>query len=249
MKAIKDNFSGYSANYATYRPTPPPALYDFLYKQVAAFDTAWDCGTGNGQIALKLAEKFTTVYATDISTQQIEIAEKRNNIIYKTERAEQSSIPDNTIDLVTVAQAVHWFDFDAFNKEVERVSKPNAIISLITYYLLRVNTEVDKLIDELYWDITRPYWDKERQYVDDKYLTIPFPFKEIQTPSIDIELNWNLEHLLGYIRTWSGLQHYIQQKNEDPVSLLRPRFEQIWNAGEIKQVKFPLFIRTGRILK
>ena len=249
MKDIKDNFSSYASNYANYRPTSPNELYEFLYSKVNDFTTAWDCGTGNGQIAVHLADKFKTVYATDISSKQLELAEKKDNIVYLLERAEQTSLEDNSVDLITVAQAVHWFDFDAFNKEATRVAKNNAIIALITYYTPKFDTAVDKLIDELYWDITRKYWDKERQYVDDKYQTIPFPYDEFEVPEMKIVLNWDIEQALGYLRTWSGVQHYIKQNNEDPVSIIEPRLRNIWDSNQIKKVQFPLFIRGGKIVK
>lgn len=249
MKQVKDNFSSYSSNYATYRPTQPDELYEFLYSQVEQFDTAWDCGTGNGQIALRLAEKFEQVYATDISAQQLALAPQKDNITYLLERAEATTLADNSVDLVTVAQAVHWFDFDAFNKEVNRVAKPGALIALITYYTPKFDEAVDKLVDELYWDITRTYWDKERQYVDDKYMTIPFPYKEIDVPTMSIQLKWNIDQALGYLRTWSGVQHYIKQHQEDPVAMIEPRMRALWNETEMKEVRFPLFVRMGRIEK
>ena len=249
MKEVIDNFSNYAANYAAFRPAPPAELYDFLFSKLKHFDAAWDCGTGNGQLAIKLAEKFNKVYATDISQKQLDLAPKMPNIIYRAERAEQSTIPDNNIDLVTVAQAIHWFDFDAFNKEVIRVCKPNAVIAIITYYLPRITEEIDAIIDELYWDITRKYWDKERQYVDDRYQTIPFPYKEFEAPEINIMLQWNLEQALGYLRTWSGAKHYMEHNNEDPVSIIEQRFRATWNNNEIRTVKFPLFIRAGEIVK
>lgn len=249
MKAIKDNFSVNAVDYATYRPTLPIEFYEFLYSKVNEFDTAWDCGAGNGQAALILAEKFKKVFGTDISEKQLTQAPKKENIHYLLERAEATTLSDNCVDLVTVAQAVHWFDFDAFNKEVLRVGKPNGIIALVTYYLLRINNDIDKLIDKLYWEITREYWDKERQYVDDKYMTIPFPYKEIKSPELSIMLEWNIEQVIGYLRTWSGVQHYIKQKSEDPILRIEPELRAAWGADIVKKVRFPLFIRTGQIIK
>jgi SAM-dependent methyltransferase len=249
MKEIIDNFSDQPASYAAFRPTPPSQLYDFLFSKVKTHGIAWDCGTGNGQIAVKLADKFKLVYATDISQKQLDIAPKRTNIIYNAERAEQSSIPDNCIDLITVAQAVHWFDFDAFNKEVKRVAKPDSVIAILTYYLLRVNNEIDALVDELYWDITRKYWDKERQYVDDQYQTIPFPYKEMPTPEFSIVLKWNINQMLGYLRTWSGVKHFKDINKKDPISLIEPELRSAWRKDEMMTVRFPLFIRVGEIVK
>jgi len=247
MKEVKDNFSDHSSSYASFRPAPPDALFDFIYQYVSNFNTAWDCGTGNGQAAVKLAEKFATVYATDISDKQLAVAEKRANIIYKNERAEQTSFAENSIDLITVAQAIHWFDIPAFNKEVKRVATQKAIIAVWTYTLLRISPEIDKIIDHLYYDITYKYWDKERKLVDDGYATIPFPFEEIETPKLEILLQWDREQVLGYLGTWSGLQHYIQKEGKDPIAMIREELYAHWAADELKEVLFPLYIRLGKI--
>src|SRR5476651_160086 len=126
MKQVQDNFSAGAADYATFRPASPDEIYDFLYTHVSNFGTAWDCGTGNGQVAARLAERFDHVYGTDISEQQLGLAVKKDNITYRTERAESTSLADGSIDLITVAQAIHWFDFDGFYKEVRRVARPGA---------------------------------------------------------------------------------------------------------------------------
>jgi len=135
MKQTIDNFSKGAADYAIFRPESPQEVFDFLYRHVKNFDTAWDCGTGNGQVAAKLSERFKQVYATDISSEQLGHAEKRDNIIYRKERAEQTTLADNSIDLITIAQAIHWFDFDTFYKEVRRVAQPGALIAAWTYNL------------------------------------------------------------------------------------------------------------------
>lgn len=247
MKQIIDNFSTDSSGYAAFRPESPAEIFDFLYNNVPAFDAAWDCGTGNGQAAHKLAERFKHVYGTDISSQQIELAEKKDNIIYLVERAEKTSIPDHCIHLVTIAQAIHWFDFDAFYKEVNRVANPGALIAAWTYNLLRLTPQVNEVIDHLYFDIIRPYWDKERAYVDAEYKTIPFPFEEIPTPLFTISRRWNLQQLLGYISTWSGIKHFIAKTQTDPVMLISNDLQKVWGDDEFLEVSWPVFMRAGRV--
>src|SRR4030095_11116914 len=140
---MKDNFATQSDQYVKFRPTYPDELYQFLLPLVKTKDAAWDCGTGNGQVAQELSKHFKKVYATDISEKQIKNAIQRENIFYKVESAERTSFPDKSFDLITVAQAIHWFDFGAFYKEVERTIKPNGVLAVIGYGLLSIDEDTD----------------------------------------------------------------------------------------------------------
>ena len=248
MKQVIDNFSSGAADYALYRPESPLEIFDFLYSHVKTFNTAWDCGTGNGQVALKLAERFKTVYGTDISEKQLALAPKKDNIIYRKERAEQTSFPDHSIDIITVAQAIHWFDFESFYAEVRRVAAPGALFAAWTYSLLRLTPVINEVIDHFYWNITHPYWDKERALVDAGYKTIPFPFKEIQVPAIDIVKSYNINQLIGYLRTWSGVQHYIETEKKDPMELVLKDLEKAWGNNETLPVHWPVHVRAGYVI-
>ena len=245
MKHIIDNFSAGSSDYATFRPESPAELFDFLYDNVPAFDAAWDCGTGNGQVAEKLAHRFGKVFGTDISNEQLAHAKQKNNVTYLQERAEATSIADHSIDLVTAAQAIHWFDFDGFYSEVKRVAKPGALIAAWTYTNLRITAAVDEVTDHLYYDITKAYWDKERAYVDAAYSTIPFPFEEINTPQFGIKRNCTLQQVLGYLRTWSGVKHYAAKEHADPTLLILSGLKKAWGPAETLEVHWPVFMRAG----
>lgn len=245
MKQVIDNFSAQSGNYAAFRPQSPAVIFDFVYSHVPRFAAAWDCGTGNGQVATRLAERFDHVYGTDISEQQLHLATPGANITYLKERAESTSLPDNSIDLVTIAQAIHWFDFDAFYSEVNRVARPGAIIAAWTYNVLRLTPEVNKVIDHLYMDITRQWWDPERRYVDASYTTIPFPFKELPAPNMQITHHWNADQLIGYLGTWSGVKNYIKQQGHDPVALVADDLRKAFGTSDKLEVNFPLNVRAG----
>ena len=247
MKTIIDNFSAASADYLTYRPDSAQEVFDLLYAHTSNFDNACDCGTGNGQVAARLAERFKTVYGTDISEEQLKHATQRDNIIYRKERAEQTSLTDNSIDVITIAQAIHWFDFDVFYKEVRRVAKPGALIAAWTYSLLKLSPAVNEVIDHLYMDITYTYWDKERKLVDDGYSTIPFPFDEIPAPEIQIVKQFTLPQLMGYLRTWSGTKHYMRKEQKDPTLLILPALERAWGSEELLEVRWPVHVRAGII--
>lgn len=245
---MKDNFSVQSKDYANFRPRYPAALYDFLYCQVAAFDKALDVATGNGQVAAELAQKFTEVHATDISTKQLAEAPQLPNIFYKAEAAEDATFPDQYFDLITIAQAIHWFDFDKFYTAAKRILKPGGIIAVIGYGLIHINDKVDPWLHHFYKNITGPYWDKERKYVDELYNTIPFPFVEIKSPLLQIEYTWTKNQFIGYLNTWSAMQHFIKANKSHPLSeeLMR-QLNALWPDGETYKISFPLLLRTGRL--
>ncbi len=243
----KDKFSNQSKLYATYRPNYPDKLFNTIYQQLNCFTTALDVATGNGQIASVLANKFEKVYATDISENQLTNAIKKNNIIYKKEAAENFSFPDKSFDLITVAQAIHWFDIERFYTEVERTLKPNGIICVIGYGLLQIDEFINPILNHFYTNVIGPYWDKERKHIDTAYQSIPFPFNLIPSPQLFMEYEWTLEHFIKYLETWSGYQNFIQVNNYNPIgcSMLQD-LQEYWNKDETKKIKFPLFIKLGR---
>jgi len=245
---MKDNFSKQSVGYAKCRPVYPQQLYDFILSNVTNKQTAWDCGTGNGQAAKEFAKIFDKVYATDISQKQIENAIKEDRIFYSVQPAEQTNFPDNSFDLITVAQALHWFQFDDFYMEVKRVAKPDALFAAWTYSLLRISKEIDPLIVAHHFNTLGEYWDAERKYVDEEYRNIPFPFTKIDTPVFYIEYEWTTEELKGYLNTWSGLQKFIAVKQYNPVDGLMIDIKSLWKQEKMK-IHFPVHLLMGRIEK
>lgn len=241
---MKDNFSSKSSSYARFRPNYPKEVFEFL-KGLQNSGTAWDCGTGNGQFAGEVSKYFDNVHATDISAQQLEYAVKRENIEYSIQPAEKTDFPDNYFDLITVAQAIHWFNFKAFYKEVNRVLKPNGILAVIGYSLLKSNPESDGVIFKLYNDIIGPYWDEERRYLDEQYKTIPFPFQKIETPQFEQTYQWTIDHLIGYLKTWSAVKHYEKAKGQNPVDLIKNELEAAF--GSENKVIFPILFRIGKL--
>lgn len=248
MKAPIDNFSGQAAGYARYRPVYPEALYTFILQQVEHRQRAWDCGTGNGQVAARLADSFEQVYATDISEKQLAHAIRKPNITYRLARAEDSGLPDKSVQLVIVAQALHWFDFNYFYKEVRRVAVPNAVVAVWCYGLLQIAPELDRQIKHFYANTLGEYWDKERRLIDEAYATIPFPFEELQAPELNMRYTWDLNELSGYLDTWSSVQKYKQARHENPVAGLIEQLKPYWpDAAEKKAIRFPLHLRIGRV--
>lgn len=243
---MKDLFSRQANQYAAFRPTYPKELYDFIFSHVTSFTTAWDVGTGNGQVARDLSGRFEKVVASDISAKQLENAYQAENIYYF-QTGETILFSGRRFDLICVAQAIHWFDREKFYSEVKRVGKPNAIVAVWGYSLLSIDQEIDALIRDFYTNIIGPYWNKERKLIDEEYKTIEFPFSEIPTPGFNFSFQWSLDELQGYINTWSSVQNYIQTHNINPVDNLIARIQPWWNAEKM-EVKFPLFLRLGKVV-
>ena len=206
---------------------------------------AWDCGTGNGQIAVELARHFQTVFATDISQNQIHHAVQKKNITYKVEPAEHTSFADAMFDLVTVGQAIHWFDFERFYAEVDRTLKPRGIFAVTGYPLLTIDKQTDSIIQHFYEDIVGAYWDDERKYLDEHYRTIPFPYKEIAAPKFSAVYEWSLEQFIGYLHTWSAVQHYKERNGTNPVDTILNDLKTCWNGTRTKTATFPILLRIG----
>src|SRR5512145_600064 len=182
-KAFEDHFSGHSEQYAQHRPHYPDEIYAYLASIVPAHSLAWDCGTGNGQAAIGLAKYFDKVYATDASAEQISRAQMHEKVEYHMEPAERILLNDSSVDLVTVAVAIHWFNFDEFYREVRRVLKPNGVLAAWTYSLTEISPEIDLLIQHYYRDVVGAYWPERIRYLEERYETLPFPFEEIIPPA------------------------------------------------------------------
>ena len=241
---MKDLFSSASDRYAKYRPTYPHALYAFIRSQLTHHDRAWDCATGNGQVARQLADDFDDIQATDISAAQIAEAYQHPHIHYSLQPAEHTTFPYQHFDLITVGQAIHWFHFDRFYAEVNRTLKVNGLLAVIGYGLHSVSSRIDPIIHHFYHEVIGPYWDPERKYLDEKYESIPFPFKEVSTPYFECSFTWTLARFLGYIRTWSAVKKFIDQNGHDPVGNLNKALEGLW--GTEQKITFPIFLRLGR---
>lgn len=239
-----DRFSTQAAQYARYRIDYPPALYDFLLAHTAQRQQAWDCATGNGQVAAVLAAHFKHVDATDSSAAQLTQATQQLNITYQKATAEHTPFAAAAFDLITVAQAVHWFEAEAFNQEVRRVARPGATVAEWGYGLVQVHETIDPLIRQFYAGTMRPYWDENRWHIDDAYARIPFPFEAVQHAQFEVRRQWSAEWFLNYLRTWSSVVQYEKQHGQDPVLLVADELTRLWGAQE-REVRFPVFLRLG----
>jgi ubiquinone/menaquinone biosynthesis C-methylase UbiE len=245
---MKDLFSQHADLYRAYRPGYPAELIDHILSFVSEKRTAWDCGTGNGQAARLLAPLFRKVYATDISATQLAAATAHPNIEYLECPAEHTPFACDSFDLITVAQAFHWFNWSAFHEEVKRVAKNNAVIAIWLYDRFETGVgALDRLMDHFYFDITGPYWDERRSHVNDHYLSLPFPYERLPAHAFFYETVWTKEQLTGYLSSWSAVQQYIKVAGTSPLSLIAEELDRLMPAP--LTVRFPIYLHLGRIKK
>ena len=244
--AFQDHFSTQADAYARYRPTYPDALYAWLASRVPARALAWDCGTGSGQAAVALAAHFTQVIASDPSREQIAHATAHARVRYFVASAEQPPAEAMGADLVTVAQALHWFDLERFYPALERVLSPGGLFAVWGYGLMRITPQVDAVVTHYYTDVVGPYWPPDRCHIESGYRSLPFPFMELVAPEFEMTATWRLEDLYGYLDTWSATRRYLKARGEHPLLSLRPVLAEAWGGVPERQVAWPLFLRLSR---
>jgi SAM-dependent methyltransferase len=247
-QAFKDHFSEIASGYAAHRPTYPAALVDFLADTAARHGLAWDCGCGTGQLSVLLAARFQRIVATDASREQIARAAAHPSVEYRCAPAQKSGLPDACVDLAVAAQAAHWFDLPAYYREVERVSRSGAVVALITYRNVQVDSEIDPLIGHFYRDVAGPHWPPERRLVEDGYRSIPFPFDPIDPPALEMTARWTLADLVGYVETWSALRGLEKASGRGPIEEFFRDLGAAWGpAAAARHVRWPLSLRVGRV--
>lgn len=239
------HFGEGSDAYKQFRPTYPDELYEFIYQHVRHFELAWDCATGNGQAAQTLAKRFKHIIASDLNAAQLQAAPQISNIEYQCWPAEKTNISDDTVDLITIAQALHWFDLPKFYEEVKRVAKPRAMIAAWCYDLPKLSAEIDALVQQLYGKMLASYWPKERGYIDAHYETIYFPFEKIAAPQFTFSKSMNLTHFLGYLNTWSAVKEYMKVNATNPIDTIKPALTHLWPKEF--NVNWPIYMLIGEV--
>ena len=248
QSAFKDHFSRVAAQYASFRPRYPAELFDYLAGLAPARSLVWDCACGTGQASIDLAARFDAVIATDASEQQITHAQPHPRIQYRVAPAEKSGIEPDSVDLATVAQAVHWFDHEAFYAEVRRVLRPGGVLAVWGYGSGHLDDPApDGVFTEFLSQTVGPFWPPERHLVEEGYRSLPFPFPAIEPPDFGMFQDWTLEQLLGYARSWSATARYIDRHGVDPVAGFAARLAPLWGDPQRRRrLTWPLAIRIGR---
>ena len=247
LSSFKDHFSGHAAAYAQARPNYPAELFAWLSAQCPQHELAWDAGCGNGQASVALADHFDHVFASDPSATQVAAATAHPKLRYAVEPAEQCCLPDHCADLVTVAQALHWFEHPRFYTEVRRVLKPGGLLCAWTYERSSVTPAVDSVFARLYLGELGAYWPPERRHVEAGYATLPFPFAQIATPAFELRCEWTLAQYLAYLRSWSASQRYLEATGRDAVAEFSDALTLAWGEPACaRRVSWPLVLRAGR---
>jgi SAM-dependent methyltransferase len=245
-ETFKDHFSERAAGYASYRPHYTPELADWLASIAPERGLAWDAGCGSGQLSTLLGDRFGAVVATDASKEQIAQAPPHPRVEYRVEPAERSSLGDRSVDLVTVAQAVHWMNLDLFYAEVRRVAKPRGAIALVAYGIAVIDPAVDAVIDRFYSGDLDGYWPPERKHIETEYRDIPFPFARIAAPRMDLRVSWTVDEMLGYVRTWSAVRALEKARGPALTERFDAALRKVWGS-QAREVRWPLVILAGKL--
>jgi len=249
MTEPADHYSSVADSYAAHRPRYPEGLFAWLASAAPGRALAWEAGVGSGQATLGLASHFAHVVATDLSDEMIDRAPAHPRVAYGVGFAEVSGLPDQSVDLVAVAQALHWFDLDRFYPEVRRVLVPGGLFAAWSYGVLHLQgPEVNRVFQSFYQFTVAPYWPPERRHVEDGYRSIPFPFDELTVPPFQMVVRWPLADLLGYCRSWSAVARYRRANDRDPVTDLEAGLRPLWGDPAARRtISWPLTIRAGRV--
>lgn len=247
---FRDYFSEQAEAYARHRPGYPDALSAHLATLAPGRERAWDCGTGNGQVAVMLAEHFQQVIATDASAEQIDQAAPHERVDYRVEKAEHTTLADDSVDLITVGTAMHWFDFDPFFEEVRRVGRSDAVLAAWTYSFPKITPEIERWLERYFRRTLDGYWPERIRYVEDGYRSLPFPFDEIQMPTFTMESKWDVPCMVGFLASWSGTRRWLDDAGPDPFAREVETLQQLWGPPDEKRmIRWPLFFRVGRVSK
>lgn len=256
MADFPDHFSDRADRYAEHRPTYPPALAAALAELATGRGLLWDAGCGPGRLTRLLAPHFRRVIGTDASRAQLAGARRPSSqpeggrIAYLCSLAERAPIASGTVDLVTAAQAAHWFDLEPFYREVRRMAAPGARVALVTCGPPSVGPEVDPVLDGFHDDVLADHWPPQSRHVAARYRSLPFPFEELETPELTLEEQWSATDLLGYVGTWSGTRALERDEGSEALEAFRDDLLEAWGDPErVQSVRWPLTVRAGIIAR
>jgi len=242
------DFSSVSEAYASSRPGYPRELFEWLAFTVTTRGTAWDAATGSGQAARGLADHFDRVIATDVSGNQVRFARRHPRIEYRVAPAEASGLPPGSVDLVAVAAAIHWFDLPRFHGEARRVLRRGGVVAAWTYHVAHVEAPLDEVLWPFYRDVVASYFAPGARLVDDRYRGIVLPGEPLTAPSFRVSVRWRARDVLRFVRTWSGVQSFIEATGRDPVADLEGAVEKAMGGGErVREIRWPLYLLAARL--
>ena len=248
MAHFPDHFSSVAGTYAQFRPSYPPSLFDWIAAHAPPDAVVWDCAAGSGQATIPLAERFAHVTATDASATQVSHAPLHPRVTWRVAPAEDSGLDTHSVDIVTIAQALHWFDLERFWPEVRRVVRPGGLVVAWTYGNHRVDDPaLDQVMEHFSNVVVGSWWPPNREHINARYTTLTFPFERLDAPSMDLTVTWTLDQLLGYIRSWSAVSAHAAERRGDPVAALDAALRPLWGSGA-RTVRWPMTVLAGRTM-
>ena len=240
-------FSDKANLYESSRPTYPKAIYKFLAALCPSNKLAWDSACGNGQAAIGLVEEFSKVYATDVSKEQIANAKKHSQISYAIAPSEKTDLENESCDLVCVAQALHWFNYELFWPEVNRVLKPEGVFVAFGYNWPSINKEVDTAISTSFMKIVEPYWAPQNKLIWNHYNDLEIPFEKIESPDFVMQVNWNLNEFFNFLHTFSAARRCMDAIGTNFFDNTYEHVAGIWgNLEERKTANLDFVFYAGR---
>jgi SAM-dependent methyltransferase len=247
VSSFKDHFSSHASAYSTYRPGYPAALAGWLAGEAPNRSLAVDVGCGSGQLSTLLAEHFVQVAGLDPSAEQIANAQPHPKVDYRVAPAEQTGIASRSADLLTAAQAAHWFDLTAFFAEARRILKPGGLLALVTYAGMKPDGEVTEIVEAFRTHELAPYWPPERAMVDNDYRDIRLPLAPVEAPPMLLSVQWSLDAVIGYVDTWSAVRAMEKAIGRGPFEEMVARLREAWGPPEdAKMLRWPLTVVAGR---
>jgi len=245
---FKDHFSVTASGYAAHRPVYPRGVAEALAARSPGRALVWDAGCGSGQLSVVLGEVFDQVAATDASAAQIAEAVPHPRVRYAVAPAEVSGLANGSVDCAVAAQAAHWFDLDAYYREVRRVARPGGLVALVTYAVMEVDPQIEKLVEQFYWHTLEGHWPPERKLVEEGYRSLPFPFEPVKAPGLALEHRWNADQMLGYVGTWSAVQSLKKAGRAKDLERFGQALRAAWgDPAQERVVRWPLSLRLGRV--
>ncbi|MBX9400068.1 class I SAM-dependent methyltransferase [Lysobacter sp. BMK333-48F3] len=251
---FKDHFSALARSYAASRPEYPDALFDAIGAHLPAGPVrVWEPGCGSGQATRGLAARYQRVHATEPSAAQIERHWAREaalrgegKVELAIEPAERCSLDDASVELVAVAQAMHWFERERFFAECERVLVPGGVLAVWAYGDFLAPEGMVEAVEAFRARID-PYWQPENAEVRDRYAGYAWPFAALPAPELWLEAEWSLGRWLGYLHSLSAVERCRAATGDDPVALHRTALSAAWGAAEdLRTIQWPLHLHLRR---
>lgn len=247
MTSGEDHFSVLADVYVGHRPRYPNSWLQQLAALCPRRGRALDCACGSGQATTALALYYDQVIACDASFAMLSRMHAPRNVWPVTAIAESLPFETTSVDLITVAQALHWFDANRFFAEARRLLRPGGVLATWCYQLLRIAPAIDDVLADLYNEMLSGYWPPERRRVDRGYSDVYMPLIEVATQAPDLTVHWSFNELLGYLKSWSATKHYEREQGHCAVDSIRPLLHGAWGTAESRTVRWPMAARVGRL--